>query len=65
MRVCKKCGCPIVYGVNGAMFLGDICYTCNGGLPRYPKPVVGTPTYSDADLDALEDRCLDMGEPVD
>ena len=63
MRTCKKCGCAILYGINGCMAL-DVCFACNGGHPRYPAPVTKTGT-DPADLDALEDRCLDMGEPVD
>lgn len=57
MKHCAKCGCEIVNGKNGCSLL-DTCFTCNGGYPRYPAPVEVNP-FESADLDALEDRCLD------
>ena len=57
MRTCKKCGCGIVYGWNGCMFL-DVCFACNGGHPRYPEPRKAEPQHTAEELDALEDRCL-------
>lgn len=58
MKRCVKCGCEIVLGVNGCSFLPD-CYSCHGGPPSYPAPVVKRcPDYTAEDLYALEDRCL-------
>ena len=37
MKTCQKCGIEIINGKNGCMFLGNICFDCNGGLPNYPK----------------------------
>lgn len=56
MKHCVKCGCEIVNGVNGCMML-DECFTCHGPV-YYPKPIEVKP-FENADLDALEDRCLD------
>lgn len=39
------------------MFL-DVCFACNGGHSRYPKPVKVEPQYTAEELDALEDRCM-------
>lgn len=58
MKHCNKCGCAIVPGVNGCTFLPD-CYSCHGGPPSYPAPIVRAyPEYSADELDALEERCL-------
>ena len=37
MKKCAKCGCTIVNGENGCILM-DICFTCNGGYPKYPAP---------------------------
>lgn len=59
MKKCTSCGCEIVNGVNGCSLL-PVCFSCNGGLPKYPAPVVRGPfqDVNDDELNALEDRCL-------
>lgn len=61
MKVCDKCGIEIINGVNGCMLTGNVCFTCRGGAPRYYDKLAA-PTYTDEMIDALESRCLDMGE---
>ena len=59
-KKCCKCGCEIVYGVNGCMIMDD-CFTCHGGYPKYPEPVRICYPESIEYLDYTEDRCLSMG----
>ena len=54
MKHCRKCGCEIVNGMNGCQLLGDICFDCNGGRPKYPDPIViAGPIYEDVDFEEL------------
>lgn len=64
-RKCEKCGMYIVDGLNGCTMAGSICFSCR---PWNMRAVVKSydfpPAYSVEDLDAAENRCLDMGGPM-
>lgn len=64
MKRCIKCGCEIENGVNGCTLMQD-CFTCHGGYPVYPAPVVKVYPDSLDYLDYAENCCLDMGEMPD
>ena len=64
MKRCVKCGCDIVNGVNGCGLMDD-CFSCHGGFPVYPAPVVVAAHDSPDYLDYAENRCLSMGEMPD
>ena len=57
MKRCIICGCQIENGVNGCTYLTD-CFKCHGGPPHYAPPIKAEPTYTEEELNALEDRCL-------
>ena len=68
MKKCRCCGVEIVNGVNGCQLTGDICFPCRGGAPDYsklPPSTLNTFMVTEDDLNSLEGRCLDMGEPID
>lgn len=65
MKICRKCGCEIINGVNGCQFTGDICFPCRGGAPDYSKLPKVQPETSFEEADYWEGLCLSMGEPVD
>ena len=64
MKKCIKCGAEIVNGVNGCTLMQD-CFSCHGGFPLYPAPIVRELSDDLDYIDYAEGRCLDMGERVD
>jgi len=58
MKRCIKCGSEIINGINGCEILNE-CFTCHGGYPKY-APTSKRETYSWDELDAIEDRCINV-----
>ena len=54
---CVKCGVIIINGVNGCTLMDD-CFTCHGGYPKYPAPIVKAHEYSDDEINAILDDVL-------
>lgn len=64
-KICRKCGAIITNGINGAQML-EVCFTCNGGAPRYPKPSSAARTTYDADeANAAEARARSINFDYD
>lgn len=64
-KICRKCGAIIRNGENGAQLL-EVCFTCNGGAPRYPKPSSHARTiYSAEESDILEARATSINYDYD
>ncbi len=64
-KICRKCGAIIRNGENGAQLL-EVCFTCNGGAPRYPKPSSHARTiYSAEESDILEARATSINFDYD
>ena len=62
MKICEICGDEIINGENGCMMAGNICFKCK---PWKMKLVPARNWWSNCDeekMDALENRCLDMGK---
>ena len=57
---CKVCKTEITYGVNGCMFQGNICNSCNGGASRFdlapPRQATYDSDYEQAILSRQEER---------
>lgn len=59
MKKCIKCGSEITNGINGCEALNE-CFVCHGGYPKYAPAVTKRESYSWDELDALEDRCINV-----
>lgn len=64
-KICRKCGAIITNGINGAQML-EVCFYCNGGAPRYPKPHSQPRTiYGAEEEDAAEARARSINFEYD